>query len=137
MWRTRALFLLYALGVLVLTLPFPRRRGFHPDLPPWWTEIHWIPFWVDATSMTLNIVMFVPFGILVPLLWRWAAPARRLGWLAFSTSLSIELTQLIFLITLDVPRTVDVNDLIANTGGALIGLWLLRRVRDRHPTPSR
>ena len=135
--RTRALFLLYALGVLALTMPFAWAHRPRFDTRPWWEMVHWIPFWVDPVSMALNVVLFVPFGILVPLLWPWAAPARRLGWLSLSTSLAIELTQLIFLITLDVRRTVDINDLIANTGGALIGLWILRSVRARQPAASR
>jgi glycopeptide antibiotics resistance protein len=119
------LLLLYALGVLALTvIPHP-----HPDRiwePPWPSMIQWMPLAVDPVSGVLNVVLFVPFGLLVPLLWGWARSAARLAALAFGTSLAIELTQLLFLITVNSRRTVDVNDLIANTGGALLGLWLLR-----------
>ncbi|MFJ4167894.1 VanZ family protein [Paenarthrobacter sp. NPDC089714] len=73
-----------------------------------------------------NIVMFVPFGGLVRLLW-----PRRWNWwrillLGAATSTFIELTQLL------VPgRVTALSDVIANTAGAVIGAaaagWWLRR----------
>ena len=127
--RLRLLFLVYAAGVLAVTV-VPVRAFDYWGQVPWQAMIRWVPFVVDPLSMTLNVVMFVPFGVLVPLLRQWAgATATRLGLLALGASASIELTQLLLDITLGSRRTVDVNDLIANTGGALIGLWLLRRAR--------
>jgi glycopeptide antibiotics resistance protein len=127
--RLRLLFLAYAAGVLAVTV-VPVRAFDYWGHVPWQAMIRWVPFVVDPLSMILNVVMFVPFGVLVPLLWRRAgATAARLGWLALGASLSIELTQLLLDITLDSRRTVDINDLIANTGGALIGWWVLRLAR--------
>jgi glycopeptide antibiotics resistance protein len=59
--------------------------------------------------------------------------------LALGTSLTIELTQLLFLIELNSRRTVDINDLLANTAGALLGLGLLRLIMGnvREKTVSR
>jgi glycopeptide antibiotics resistance protein len=127
--RLRLLFLAYAAGVLAVTV-VPVRAFDYWGQVPWQAMIRWVPFVVDPLSMTLNVVMFLPFGVLVPLLWPWAgATATRLGLLALSASASIELTQLLLDITIGSRRTVDINDLIANAGGALIGLWLLRRAR--------
>ena len=95
---------------------------------PWWTMIHYIPFLVDATSFLLNIVMFVPFGVLVPLMWPRADNAGRLFGYAAAASATIELTQLIIMLTLGSRRTVDINDLISNTAGAMAGFTMLRLV---------
>ena len=88
--------------------------------------IHAVPFVVDAPSFVLNVVLFVPFGVLVPLLRPAADAYRRLAGRALATSAGIELTQLVLGVVLGSRRTVDVNDLIANTAGAVAGLLVLR-----------
>ena len=130
-------FFVYALSVLAITvIPHPRPHLYWQ--PPWSAMVELEPFDVEPVSMIANVIMFVPFGALVPLLWGWARPIGRLALLALGTSLAIELTQLLFLIELNSRRTVDVNDLIANTGGALLGLGLLRlimgKVREKSPS---
>jgi glycopeptide antibiotics resistance protein len=70
--------------------------------------------------------MFMPFGVLVPLVWRAADSYWRMLAVAAATSTGIEATQLILNLTLGSRRTVDVNDVIANTAGALAGLLVLR-----------
>jgi glycopeptide antibiotics resistance protein len=79
--------------------------------------------------MAANVVMFLPFGILVPMLWPSTRATARVLWLGLGASLAIELTQLLFLVTLNSRRTVDINDLIANAGGAVLGYWLLQLIR--------
>lgn len=63
----------------------------------------------------LNVVLFAPLGLLVPLL----SPKRLALWkialLGFAVSLVIELSQLVNL------RATDVDDLIMNTFGAIVG----------------
>jgi glycopeptide antibiotics resistance protein len=115
---------MYAAGVLAVTV-VPVRAFDYWGHVPWQAMIRWVPFVVDPLSMTLNVVMFLPFGVLIPLLWpALGTTAARIGGLALAASLSIELTQLLMDITIGSRRTVDVNDLIANTGGALIGWWV-------------
>ena len=80
-----------------------------------------------------NIVLFVPFGVLVRLVWtraRWSA-VLALGLL---TTIAIELTQL------SLPtRYSTLSDVIANTLGTGVGLvavWaVLLRVRDERSNP--
>jgi glycopeptide antibiotics resistance protein len=121
------LLLVYALAVVAATI-FPIRPHPHTywAASPWWTMIHYIPLVVDAPSFVLNIVMFVPFGILPPVLWPRLDSVRRLAAYAAGASLTIELTQLVLGLTVGSRRTVDINDLIANTAGALAGLLVLR-----------
>ncbi len=118
---------LYAAAVLAITV-FP--ITLYPDGywagEPWWTVIHWIPFYVDAPSMVLNVIMTVPFGVLLPLLWPRTGTVRRIAAWSCGASLTIELTQFVLGLTLNSRRTVDVNDLIANTAGAVLGLIMLR-----------
>jgi glycopeptide antibiotics resistance protein len=117
----------YAAGVIAVTI-FPIRP--HPASywagDPWWTMIHYIPFVVDAPSFILNIVMFVPFGVLVPLYRPTADSYRRVLGYAVAASSAIEFTQLVMGLTIGSRRTVDINDLISNTAGALVGLLVLR-----------
>jgi len=124
---TALLMLLYAMAVVAVTIfPITPHPSSYWAATPWWTMIHYVPFLVDAASFVLNVVMFVPFGVLVPMLWPRADSLRRLAGWAVVASSSIELTQLVIGLTVGSRRTVDVNDLIANTAGALAGLLVLR-----------
>lgn len=119
--------ILYAAAVVAITI-FPVRP--HPAAywigEPFAEMFHWIPGDVDAPSFVLNIHLFVPFGILGPLLWRAFDGYGRIALRAVTASAAIELTQLVLGVTIGSRRTVDVNDLIANTAGALAGLLILR-----------
>lgn len=116
--------------VAVTTFPIILWPPEHWLGEPWWTVIHWIPFYVDAASMVLNVVMFIPFGVLVPLLWPYTGTVRGVALPALGVSSAIELTQLVVGVTLYSRRTVDINDLIANTAGAVLGLVVLRLAAD-------
>lgn len=117
----------YAALVLAITIfPIHPRPDSYWRGEPWWTVIHWIPGDVDAPSFVLNVIMLIPYGVLVPLLRRRFDSVRSLALLAVASSSAIEAVQFVIGVTLGSRRTVDVNDLIANTGGALIGLLILR-----------
>jgi glycopeptide antibiotics resistance protein len=127
-WRlTLALFALYAAGVVAITIfPIRARPAAYWAGEPWTTMLHWQPGDVDGPSFVLNVIMFVPLGVLAPLLWPRLDTVRRIAGHAVAASLAIETVQLVLGLTLGSRRTVDVNDLIANTGGALLGLLILR-----------
>ena len=68
-----------------------------------------------------NLILFVPLGVLLPLLFR---PLRSLGpllWRSELISLAIEVTQM-----LTGARAVDIDDVILNTTGAALGFVLFR-----------
>ena len=98
--------------------------------------IQLVPFQVPPVSWVLNVVMFAPLGLLAPLLWPRMRSWRRMALLGLAASTVIELTQLVLWVTLGSHRTVDINDLIANTLGALLGLLVLRLLTSRPPTPG-
>jgi glycopeptide antibiotics resistance protein len=121
------LFLLYAIGVVAVTIfPITPHHAAYWAAEPWWTVFQWVPFHVDAPSFVGNVIMFVPLGALAPVLWPVADSMRRVAVRAVCASAGIELTQFLIGVTVGSRRTVDVNDLIANTAGALLGLLVLR-----------
>lgn len=118
---------LYALGVAAVTIfPITLWPAEHWAGQPWHEVLQTVPFRVDGTSFVLNVVMTVPLGVLLPLLYRRADSLVRVGGCAAGASLSIETVQFVLGLLLHSRRTVDVNDLIANTAGALLGLLFLR-----------
>ncbi len=124
---TVTILVLYAAGVVAITVfPIRVRSAAYWTGEPWWTVLRWIPGDVDAPSFVLNVIMFLPLGVLLPLLRPALDAARRLAGHAATASLAIELTQFVLGMTLGSRRAVDVNDVIANTGGALLGLLILR-----------
>jgi glycopeptide antibiotics resistance protein len=73
-----------------------------------------------------NIVLFLPFGFLLPLAWRWFSQPLKLILAAFLCSLFLETLQLLFAL-----GNFDVDDLLLNLCGALVGFLLFSRVAPR------
>lgn len=65
-----------------------------------------------------NIILFMPFGFVIPLLWK--ISAKKAVLIGFLASLFIETCQLFL------ARGTDVDDLILNTFGALLGALLFK-----------
>ena len=83
-------------------------------------HVNLIPFadmMVDFSTL-LNILLFVPLGFFLPLLWSDFRSVKKTVLWGLFTSLSIELLQIFTF------RSTDINDLITNTLGTAIG-WLL------------
>ena len=137
MSRTRAiaipLALVYTVLLLVSTLgPIPQRligsEAEHGVLS--------FGTWFDAATWTsgrlyefaLNVVLFVPWGVLVLL-----AVGARFWWLAASAGLLLTLA--IEIIQIPLPRISDPRDLVANAIGVVIGVLvgaaMARRPRAR------
>ena len=153
-WRHEALLLLMYVNLAVIIrftfFPFSLVDGhiqslvFEPAaiFPP---RVNLIPldhlFWFETTKDLLtniigNIVLFIPTGIILPIIWkgldRWwkAIPAGML------ISLIIELMQLLF-----ASRATDIDDLILNSLGVIIGYIIYAVVRvvrgSKEPVQSR
>ncbi len=85
-------------------------------------NLHLIPFSEEATIPNiLNVIMLMPFGFLLPLIWKQWRSLRKVVLSGFGFSLLIEFFQLFN------TRLTDVDDLIMNTLGAFAGflLWVL------------
>lgn len=122
-----ALFSLYLFAVFALT-GLPAVGTVSPEI-----TASWIPFsdaakdaraWLSGA--VLNILLFLPLGIAAPLLWREFCRLPQMLLLGFGVSLFIETMQLLTF------RVTDVDDLLMNTLGALLG-WGAALAAARHP----
>ncbi|MBO3665017.1 VanZ family protein [Microbacterium stercoris] len=105
-------------------LPFEIVIGSARDnLPPWTVFVELVPLssWADdPAGIILNTLLFVPFGMLLPLVTRIRSYGRIVGAAAL-VSLGIEVVQLVLGVTISTGRIFEVDDLLANTLGGAIG----------------
>lgn len=73
-----------------------------------------------------NVVMFVPLGFFLPLLSTRNRRFARTATIGLAVSVGIELVQLAMLLTLNLRRSVDVDDVILNVTGACCGYLIWR-----------
>ncbi|MGN0071901.1 MAG: VanZ family protein [Atopobiaceae bacterium] len=80
-------------------------------------NINLVPFdaYLNWTTWALNVVLFVPLGFLLPCCWEGYDRIGHTALFGFLFSLAIELSQLLNF------RVTDIDDLIANTLGAVVG----------------
>ena len=133
---TRAVVGFYVAGVVHFTLfPIDVQRGPYANQTAWYEQVNWLPLLTaDVPSFALNVVMLVPFGVLLPLVSARAASARRVAALSLAFSASIEVAQLLVYVFARSGRSVDVNDLLANTLGGVLGYLLVRSLPALHRT---
>lgn len=120
----------YAAGLLQsVLLPFPVRVGHDRDgMVGWWRYLQLVPVvTADPIGIVLNVALFVPLGLLLPLVARVRSAGRVLV-VALLVSLAIEVVQFGAVTTVTSGRTADVDDLIANAVGALVGFGAFRLV---------
>lgn len=127
-------FFLYLLAVLYLTMyPFVfsipfiagAKMHYHFDFKLFYHLRYMTDFNLQLLYSVGNILMLVPFGVFVPMLFKFSRRLINTLVLGFMCSLTIELTQTFF--TMNRRGTVD--DLFFNTLGAGIGYLLYRLIR--------
>jgi glycopeptide antibiotics resistance protein len=92
-----------------------------------------IAYYLNGGSNTLialwniggNIVLFVPLGVLVPLILPRFSKVRHIAAIAFGASLLLELVQLLTGL-----GSFDVDDLLLNVLGGVLGVLALRGARN-------
>ena len=106
------LFGLYCVGIFAL-VGFPNIKSRNIDV-----SINVIPFIdmaSDSVNACLNVLLFVPFGFLLSVLWSKFRSVKECAMMGCITSCIIEISQIFTF------RTTDINDLITNTAGTIIG----------------
>lgn len=91
---------------------------------------NFIPFYGmlnDITNSYLNILLFIPLGIFVPCLWPEYRSMMKTVGLGLMTSLGIEILQIFTF------RATDINDVITNVAGTMIGYLIGRLIIKRFP----
>ena len=84
----------------------------------------------DYQSSVLNVLLFFPLGLSLPLLWKSFRNARYTLLLGFSASLLIEFLQIF------THRATDINDLLTNTAGTILGYWSAKCILGLFPTAA-
>ena len=110
------LFVLYLCEMFdVVGIPAAQYIRWEPNISliPFSDETHWL-----GVQRVLNAVMFAPFGFLLPVLWRGCRKWSVTTLAGFLLSLTIEILQMFCF------RATDVDDLLMNTLGALLGYFL-------------
>jgi len=74
------------------------------------------------TETLLNVVLFIPMGFMLPLLWKCFCSLKKTVLFGFLVSAGIEILQIFTF------RTTDINDLITNTAGTLLGYLLVIKI---------
>ena len=120
-WKRTFLYLVFGayLTAVLCFVGFPNIRYIRFD-----ANVNLIPFVGMADSLRntlLNVLLFIPLGFLLPLLWQRYRNMGNAMLFAFFATLTIELSQLFSF------RATDVDDLITNFIGAFCG-YLLAKV---------
>ena len=105
----------YLFGLLTVTgIGFTSTMRFHPN-------ISWTPFVGMITGpieTILNVILFVPMGFFLPLLYEKYCNIKTVALTGFLFSLAIEFVQMFDW------GSSDINDLMTNTAGACIGFMV-------------
>lgn len=133
-----ALFYFYLLVLIGLTLfPIPILKEAQSRQPAAHilSRINLIPFNfgnlfelhpnVVRHQLAGNILLTIPFGLVFPALVK--VRARAIPWLGILVGLSIETAQLLVSLAIGAAyRSVDINDVLLNAVGVMLGFGLLR-----------
>ncbi|WP_179211701.1 VanZ family protein [Secundilactobacillus pentosiphilus] len=112
-------------GYLTLT-PTSYAFGNVPTMKPFWVgnaPTNPIPFRGIEMDFYLNILMMVPMGIYLKLLFK--INVRQMIATGFLMGVGIESTQFILDTFLQMSRWIDINDILTNAGGVVIGYLLV------------
>lgn len=119
------LFVMYLCGVCTVvglpSLAYWQYLRFEPN-------VNWIPFVTmreELVFTVLNVLLFLPLGVFLPALWQKYRDWRSTAVFGFALSLGIELLQTFC------GRATDVNDLITNTAGCMLGFIAVRLILRR------
>jgi glycopeptide antibiotics resistance protein len=132
------LFLLYLAG-LIYFLFFAENYGrglpglaYSYNLRPFYEINRYLTCWKILGMRTVflnlagNVIGFMPFGALLPILTRGVRKAWKVGLLSLEISALIEVSQFLFQV-----GCFDVDDIILNTLGGLLGyavFWMFSRI---------
>ncbi|MDN2452128.1 VanZ family protein [Lactobacillus sp. UCMA15818] len=105
-------------------------------------SIEWHPLemyktiYTAASQYTIvgNLVMLIPLTLFISLLWEDKATFKKMFTISFLTSLTIESSQLLLSYIYLEHRLFDLNDLLQNTLGGLIGFVLFFAMRKIVPS---
>nr|WP_269437787.1 VanZ family protein [Arthrobacter sp. zg-Y919] len=115
----------YGAGVVGNTV-LPIHIGGPRYNEPWWIRLNLVPLvHAEPGDLLMNVLVFIPLGILLPLISRIRSVGRVLL-VGLLVSLAMEVLQLVNAVLANGGHIADINDLLANTAGAPLGYGLFR-----------
>lgn len=127
-WFWAVLFVLY-MNAMLIVVGIPSAQYIR-----WNPEINWIPFQdissANIVGMVLNVLMFVPFGAFLPIYFAKFRKVSATALVGLLMSFTIELLQLFTF------RVTDIDDLIMNTLGTLLGYGIGAVIVHNHKEES-
>ena len=81
----------------------------------------------DVTNSILNVILFIPLGLFLPVLWERFRKLKYTLAFGFCTTLIIELLQLF------AHRKTDINDIITNVAGTIVGFLIAKIIIKKFP----
>lgn len=117
-WKKTIIYMIFGfyLTALLALVGFPSVTSLKINF-----EVNIIPFVdmvQDFINACLNILLFIPLGFFLPMLWDKFRKINNVVLMGFMTTLFIEIVQIFTL------RTTDINDIITNTVGTIIGYFI-------------
>lgn len=95
------------------------------------TIIPFLPMVADLKNTLLNILLFVPLGIMLPFLWKKYRTLKATLIFGIGMTISIELLQIFTF------RATDINDVIANTLGTVLGYFIFHTASKLCPSVTK
>ena len=89
------------------------------EIKRFWIYRHRVGFWVAFLNLAGNVIGFIPFGMILPVIWPKTGSFVRILLLSFEFSLCVEIIQLVWKV-----GSFDVDDLLLNTLGGMTGYLL-------------
>lgn len=116
------IFSCYTIGIHYFTGAGTLYDGFLYQLEFRKNQVNLIPFSkeIDIIGYFLNIILFVPFGFLTPMIWKKRDHPIHVIGSSFLYSILIEGSQLLN------NRSTDIDDIIMNLIGAMVGFGIYR-----------
>jgi hypothetical protein len=131
-WRfvpIRVVAAVYIAGVLGFTLfPFHIMYGKYAAGGAWYDSVsaNLLELLSPDPSIALNVIMTIPLGMLLPLVFGGIASSWRAVACGAVFSIAIEASQLLLAVLDNNYRGADVNDVIVNSLGCVLGYWVVR-----------
>ena len=124
--RKSILYFLFAgyLSVLYVLVGLPNVTYIRPEI-----NLNLVPIIgmiEDWKNSILNILLFIPLGVALPVLWNKFRTKRNSVLFGFAVSFVIELLQILTY------RATDINDLITNTLGTYLGFLCAKCLLKKH-----
>ena len=114
-WKITILYIIFGfyLTAVLALVGFPNIISLKVEL-----TVNIIPFVYminDCINACLNVLLFVPFGFFLPVLWKEFRNAKKLFTAGFAMTSFIEIAQIF------TGRATDIDDIITNIAGTLVG----------------